>query len=30
MPWLQVDARFDGLHSDPRFQDLVRRMGFPQ
>jgi tetratricopeptide (TPR) repeat protein len=30
LPWLQIDARFDGLRSDPRFLDLVRRMGFPQ
>jgi TolB-like protein/Tfp pilus assembly protein PilF len=27
---LQIDARLDSLHSDPRFQDLVRRMKFPQ
>ncbi len=27
--WLRVDWRFDGLHSDPRFQDLLRRMNFP-
>jgi len=28
--WLSVDWRFDDLHSDPRFQDLLRRLNFPQ
>jgi tetratricopeptide (TPR) repeat protein len=28
--WLAVDWRFDDLHSDPRFQNLLRRMNFPQ
>lgn len=28
--WLRVDWRFDDLHPDPRFQDLLRRMNFPQ
>ncbi len=27
--WLRVDWRFDNLYSDPRFQDLLRRMNFP-
>jgi len=26
---LKVDARFDDLRSNPRFQDLMRRMNFP-
>jgi TolB-like protein/DNA-binding winged helix-turn-helix (wHTH) protein/Tfp pilus assembly protein PilF len=30
MPFLARDSRFDPLHSDPRYQDLVRRLALPQ
>ena len=30
MPWLAIDVYWYGLRSDPRYADLLRRMGLPQ
>lgn len=30
LTWLKADRSFDPLRADPRFQDLFRRVGFPQ
>jgi serine/threonine-protein kinase len=30
MAWLKVNHHFRDLHDDPRFQDLLRRMNFPE
>jgi hypothetical protein len=29
-PYLAIDTSWYGMHSDPRYADLLRRMGLPQ
>jgi hypothetical protein len=30
VPLIKFDPRLDALHADPRYQDLIRRVGFPE
>jgi serine/threonine-protein kinase len=30
LTWLKVDPMFKSLHGDPRYEDLLKRVGFPK
>jgi len=30
LTWLKVDPMFKPIHDDPRYQDLLKRVGFPE
>ena len=30
MIWLKIEPQFKSLHGDPRYRDMLRRVGFPE